>query len=334
MIASVFLNSCNQTDSTTYGFDAQYFHVIQSDSDSLSIISISPFDGAADTLLVDGAVNSVICMSSTTVAAFCEIGRADVVKGVSGKRYISNPSIAENPDVKEVGFESSIDFEAILETKPDLILYYKVSSVEPPYVEKLRSLGLRVFPLYDNFEHHPLARAEYIRFCGAVTGESHAADSVFAEVKSSYESLVSLLPEKTKVLVNVPYGDAWYIPSTQSYFSRLIEDAGGEILGARDGTVSSIISLEQAYEFARRADIWLNTGSARNRDELASMNPSFKNFLRDDLRVYNNTLRMTPEGGNDFYERGAVRPDLVLKDLCQILSGEIVDDLEYYIEVK
>ena len=29
---------------------------------------------------------------------------------------------------------------------------------------------------------------------------------------------------------------------------------------------------------------------------------------------------MTPEGGNDFYESGVVRPDLVLEDLIHIMS--------------
>ena len=79
------------------------------------------------------------------------------------------------------------------------------------------------------------------------------------------------------------------------------------------------------------------------------MHPFFGLFLRPGLRIYNNTLRMNPGGGNDFYERGAVRPDLVLNDLKNIfLSGysesvsasdrpqeaDSVWKSEYYLEVE
>ena len=48
--------------------------------------------------------------------------------------------------------------------------------------------------------------------------------------------------------------------------------------------------------------------------------------------VFNNDSRMSPGGGNDFWESGQVRPDLVLEDLAGILHPELRDGegLHYY----
>ena len=330
--------------------DAPSFFSIDSVEGKTIIVSISPFDGSRDSLLIDSKAESVVCMSSTAVAAFSELGCAGLVSGVSGKRFISNPAVSSNPAVKDVGSDSAPDYETIVSLNPDLVLAYAVSAVLPPYVERLNSLGIRTFILYDNFESHPLARAAYLRVAGVLAGCPERADSVFASISASYRHIrdslgTSGLGNRPGVLLNVPYADAWYVPGKQSYMYALVNDAGAVVLGASDGPVSSTISIEQALELSRKADFWLHPGNAATKDELVSMHPFFKFFLRPDLRIYNNTLRMNPGGGNDFYERGAVRPDLVLADLKHILqegsvgheggqAGTPARESEYYFEVK
>jgi len=310
---------------------AKFFSIGQT-ADGAVLKTVSPFDGSVDSLVIDSPMTSIVCMSSTYVAAFAEVGATEAVSGVSGKKYISNAQIKENPSVIDVGFDGAMDYEAIVALSPDLVLAYAVSAVEPSYVSKLNSLGVRTLVLYDNFEQHPLARAEYIKVAGALTGRSAQADSVFTSVADSYMSMAGK-ECGAKVLLNVPYGDAWYVPGKDSYVYRLIADAGGEIMGSRDGMMSTTISVEEAYSYASQADFWLNPGFATSLGELKSLHSSFDAFLRPDLKVYNNTLRMNSEGGNDFYERGAMRPDLILADLCAVFSGSD-RELEYYLEVK
>ena len=49
-------------------------------------------------------------------------------------------------------------------------------------------------------------------------------------------------------------------------------------------------------------------------------------------RIYNNTRRETPAGGNDFWESGCVHPSMILEDLVSIFSGR--DTLfHYYVKV-
>jgi iron complex transport system substrate-binding protein len=125
--------------------------------------------------------------------------------------------------------------------------------------------------------------------------------------------------------------------------SRLIRDAGGQVLGAQKGSVSGVITMEDAYSLSLEADMWLCPGYCRTREQLATLHHLFPHFgpLAKGLPIYNNILRATSGGGNDFWESGAVRPDLILKDLRAIfqaykkeLSAGTADTLSYFIELS
>lgn len=341
------LASCRGTDrnieesSSAY---ARYFDILDN---PVRVVVMSPYDAAADTLMIDRPLDNLICMSSSHVAALSAIGADSVITAVSGIRYISDPAILqrwretesgmEGNSLYDIGYEADLDYERIMKLKPDLLLTYTVSGAEPQYIIKLRSLGIPVLVLHDHLEDHPLARAEYLRLFGALTGRQQQADSLFNIVSERYNELCDNELESSKrLLLNIPYGDAWYIPGGESYMAQLVRDAGGEVLGAVPGASrSSVITMEQAYILSQDADIWLNPGHCRTREELSRIHQLFPKFgpLADGLPIYNNTLRTTPEGGNDFWESGAVRPDLILEDLRNIISGNQPDSLNYYIKV-
>ncbi len=288
--------------------------------DSL-VISVSPFDGHSDTLIVSAPLTSVVCMSSSFAAGFAEIGAAELVSGVSGLRYISNQTVRGH--AAEVGYDAALDFETLLSLKPDVVLAYGLSAATPTYFERLEEMGVRCFQLYDHLEPDPLGRAEYIKIYGAMAGRRDDADSVYNDICRNYETLKASVPrgrEPAKVLLNAPLGEAWYVPGTDSYMSRLMRDAGGEILGCKPGVESSVMSLESAYRLSKDADFWLHPGRGKR--------PS---VIEID-KIYDNSLRMTPEGGNDYWERGAIRPDLILSDLVKIFEDE-ADSLYFYLKL-
>ena len=317
---------------------ACFFDVVVSDS-LTGIVVIQPGRNVADTMWFSSPMDRLICMSSSHVAALSAIGADSVMVAVSGLRYISDPDIVRN-GVADIGYDAALDYEAILTLEPDLLVTYAVTGAEPAYVEKLRSLGVRTLVIHDHLEQHPLARAEYVRLFGALTGRMEVADSVYAGVRDRYLELAATVDraQSAKVLINVPYGDAWYIPGQHGYMSQLVRDAGGEILGAAVGTsASAVISLEQAYEYSLQADLWLNPGSCRTREELGAAHHMFPRFgpLTKSLPIYNNIRCVTDGGGNDFWERGAVRPDLVLEDMIAIMNhakgGDRVDSLHFHV---
>ena len=321
--------SARQTSAVSASEYASYFDV-----NGPLIKVISPYDGSVDTLTVAEPMDRIICMSSSSVAALSAIGACDAVSAVSGLRYVTDRSIHER-GVPDIGYENSLDYETILSINPDILVAYTVSGSEPQFISKLRSLGVRVLVLHDHLEQHPLARAEYVRLFGALTGRLAAADSVFNAVRDRYEALAASVNVRkpVKVLMNIPYGDAWYVPGADSYMSCLIRDAGGEVLGAEPGASHSrVVTMEQAYALSLDADIWLNPGHCRTLGELMSFHHFFDRFgpLAQELPVYNNTLKNTAGGGNDFWESGAVRPDLILEDLVSIFSDTPADSLNYF----
>jgi len=188
-------------------------------------------------------------------------------------------------------------------------------------------------------ETHPLARAEYMRLFGTLTGRRHIADSVFNDLVCRYMRVADDALRKNggapkAVMVNIPYGDVWYIPGEDSYLSCLIKDAGGWIIGAGKGSGSSVITMEDAYRYSQDADVWLNPGYCRTREQLSAVHQLFPMFgpIAENRPIYNNTLKITPEGGNDFYESGVVRPDLILEDLISIFSSQSEPEkLNYFI---
>ena len=54
------------------------------------------------------------------------------------------------------------------------------------------------------------------------------------------------------------------------------------------------------------------------------MNPKFADAKSvRDKTVYNNNLRITATGGNDYWESAVVRPDVVLRDLIHIFHPNL-----------
>ena len=296
------------------------------------VIVHSPYGAADDTLVVNKPMRSIVCMSSSYIGFLDALGCDSVATAVSGLAYVSDPEV--RAQAVDVGYDAALDYETILKVKPDLLLTYSVSAAEPPYLAKLRELGIRTAVIHEHLESHPLARAEYFKLFGLLTGCTALADSLFADIRDRYLSLVSETDAPKKVLVNIPYADQWYIPGGDNYMTRLIHDAGGEVLGAVPGRFeSSIISVEKAFEYAQEADFWLNPGWCSTKDQLRSVHPLFADFPVIDKPVWNNTKQSTPGGGNAFWETGPARPDLILQDLRAIFDGTECAML-YYFEVE
>ena len=123
-----------------------------------------------------------------------------------------------------------------------------------------------------------------------------------------------------------------------SYLSELIKDAGGNYIGEKNRSHESyVISFENAVIWSAKANVWINVGSVSSKSEILAVDERFKNFPAfRNARIYNNNKRMSPQGGNDFWESGTVHPDLILKDLIQIFHPGLLEksDLIYYREIK
>ena len=304
--------------------EVQYLAIFRNEA------SAAGFEGQC----IVGAAERIVCMSTSHIAMLDAIGLVDRVVGVSGKQYVMNEKIARNAAVKDIGYDSSLNYELLLELRPDVVLMYGVSAENSAVTAKLRSLGIPYIYLGDYTELSPLGKAEWVVAVAEIAGCRERGIAHFEEVAARYDAVresMATVAQRPRVMLNTPYQDVWYMPSDSSYMVQLIEDAGGEyIYKGKNSTSGSVgISLEEAYRLVASADIWLNVGQCRTLSDLRAAAP---HFMQTDVvrrgMVYNNNRRQTAAGGSDFWESAIVYPDIVLRDMAAIIAGD--DDSLYY----
>lgn len=291
--------------------------------------------------VLEGDASRIVAMSSTHIAMLDAVGEAGRVVGVSGIDYISNPVISANRDsIGDVGYEGNINYELLISLDPDLVLLYGVngaSSMEG----KLNELGIPFMYVGDYLEESPLGKAEWMVALSEVVGKRTEGEQVFGGIPVRYNDLKKRVADTVldapSVMLNTPYGDSWFMPSTESYVARLVKDAGGDYIYKKNtGNASLPIDLEEAYKLTSEADMWLNVGMANTLDELRTSCQKFSDTrcFRNGS-VWNNNLKTNAAGGNYYYESAVVNPDILLRDLVKIFHPELVEeDFVYYKQLK
>ncbi len=295
------------------------------------------FDGT----VIPSVPRRVICMSSSYTAFLGELGAADHIVGVSGAGFIIDSLIRARHaagDIADVGYEANLDFERIASLRPDLVLIYGVTSGEGGATGKLREMGVPYVFVGEYLEESPLGRTEWIVALGEICGIGDEAKMHFGAIERAYNDLKSEAAElaetadRPEVMFNAPYRDVWYVPGDRNYMVAFVRDAGGEyVCRGVDSRDSRPIDIEEAYVAMQKADCWINTNHYTTLAALLADNPRFAGTrpVREG-RVFNNNNRTTPAGGSDFWESGVVRPDLVLRDLIQILHPDTLSTTPLY----
>lgn len=286
-------------------------------------------------------VRKIVCMSTTHLAMIAALGEEKSVTGFSGTGFIYNKNLfqmSESGLIEDVGYENSLNTELILKIKPDLVMMYGVGSESAGYTGKIEELGIKTMMNADYLEVDPLGKAEWIKLFGALYCREELADSIFRSIMGSYNEIRDRILQENltrpKVLAGLPFRDTWYVSPGNSHISTLIRDAGGEYLWEK--TISSVsmpLGLESVYLRSMEADYWINIGAVNSKNEIPAIDsrlstiPAFKSG-----NLFNNNKRVTPGGGNDYWESGTLSPHLLLRDLASIFHPESFADHEliYY----
>lgn len=366
IITLLFCVSCNSTSNN----DAECFattlyapryasgFVIDADEDNNTLIRVSqPWQGGAieeqrlaifatDEAAkgykgehIVGTAERIVCMSTSYIAMLDAIGMTDAIVAVSGKQYVTNEHVAATPNIKDVGYDSNLNYELLVSLNPDLVLMYGVTAENGAVTAKLRNLGIPYLYLGDYVEESPLGKAEWLVAIAEIVGCRERGEEAFRAIEERYNAVkrsIERTAEPRKVMFNLPYQDVWYMPSDESYMVQLIEDAGGEYIykGINTSRGSKAISLEEAYMLVASTDVWLNVGQCSTMEELHRAAPHFVDTrVVQSGEVYNNNRRRTAAGGSDFWESAIVSPDVVLNDLATIIAGG-GDELHYYQQMQ
>ncbi len=283
---------------------------------------------------IPAGAKQIVCMSSSYIAMLDALGQADRIVAVSGIDYVSNPYIIAHKDsIKDMGPE--MNYELLLGLKPDVVLLYGIGDAQTAVTDKLKELSIPYMYVGEYLEESPLGKAEWMVALSELTDSREKGIEIFSEIPKRYQTLKDLtasVEQRPTVMFNTPWNDSWIMPSTKSYMAQLVNDAGANYIYKENTSNSSApIGLETAYGLIQKADYWINVGMASTLDELKAVNPKFTDAKSvREKTAYNNNLRLTATGGNEYWESAVIRPDIVLRDLIHIFHPELVSDSLYY----
>ena len=304
--------------------------------------SLVPRD-IADKVEVENTTEIPIPITSLLTTSTTHIGLAEmldatgIIIGMAGAKYVYSKDIRKRlEEGKMVSLpHGELNKEKIMAMDPDLMMISGGQSSQFDNVRILMDSDIDVMVNSEWLETTPLGKAEWVKVLGALLNKERLANEKFNRVAKEYNRLkskVSDINHKPLVINNMPYKGAWFVSGGESFTARFLKDAGADYPWYdSDETGGLRKSFEVIYEIGLKADIWINPGAAKSKEDILAKDSRFKDFKPFETgRIYNNNKRVSPAGGNDFWESGAVHPEIVLADLIKIFHPQQLSDHQLY----
>jgi iron complex transport system substrate-binding protein len=285
-------------------------------------------------------VQRVVCLSTTFIGFIGFLHQEETIVGVSGKKYVTSPIVEKkitNGDIPDVGYDENLSYEKLISLQPDVVFVYGITGSVSSIIARLDAVGIKSAVVAEYLEETPLAKMEWVKYFAGFFDQEEKTAWRFDSVASNYNTLArqaSLEKDRPRVLLGLPWSGTWYVSGGHSYMARLIRDAGGlylwNDLPYKD---SQPVSLEKVFEKAIEADIWLNTGDALSKADILKVDQRFSQLkpFRNDS-IYNNNGLVNAQGGNAYFEKGVVEPDIILSDIISVLHPHLLPSyrMKYY----
>jgi len=294
--------------------------------------------------IIETPIKSIIGMSSMHVALvdFAEAG--GILTGLGNLKYVSSPEVRnyiKEGKIKEEGQETNINNELVLTIRPSVIMAVGNATANINRFKILTDAGIPVVQNAEYLESTPLGRAEWVKLMGALVEKEALVSKKFDVIDLEYNRLAVLAvkaPNKPHVITTMPVKGVWYVPEGNSYLTHFLKDAGAI---SKWSDVQGIGTLPLSFEVvapeALKADFWLNISYVNGQQEMTARDSRLLIFAcSKNGNVYNYNKKTNDAGANDYWESGAVNPQLVLSDLIKILHPEVLPkhQLVYYHQLK
>ena len=254
-----------------------------------------------------------------------QVGFLYAIDAMNSLVAVCNPELIYTPlkgDEIDLGDSMKPSAERALQAGLDMLLAVNYGQYDNLEAVRLEKLGIPLIYINEWQESSPLARAEWIRVIGALTGRLHQADSVFHEVETKYNGLITKSQEPIAIMSGNNFRGTWYVPSGKNYLAYLFKDAGAAYPFYDDERETSIpLTIEETLRYFHDADVWVgaNGNSLAELAELDEKHTWFKAYQEG--RVYNWRKQTKGGGPNNFWERGVVHPEEMLEDVIHILNN-------------
>lgn len=362
----ILVLACSETDSKVSNNSnkriessapsGSFFKVVEGDS-SLDLYAVNPLHpeqfehyvvgsrssekGIQSAFQISSPLKKVVCLSTSHIGFLDALGVHNSLVGSRNPELIYSAELHEkylNGDLVSVG-AAELNLEKLVAMDADVVFASVYDARGMKEVEQMRHLNIPVVLISEFLEEQPLRKAEWIKFFAAFFGKEiqHKADSIFSVLEESYiktKSKLASIEKRPEVFTGLPWGGNWYVPGGKSFQANFIKDAGAEYLFSDNLKINSfVVDFEVMLQKGIEIPYWINVSDAESRAEILEMDNRFSYFdAFEKGNIYNNNARKNTAGGNDYWESGAVRPDIVIKDLATIFYPELMKEhqLFYY----
>lgn len=297
---------------------------------------------AEPTEYVPVPIQSLACLATPQVGALPLLDAVDLLVGVGDPDYVSEEPLRrriEAGKVETIAKGMAKDIERIALLRPEVLLQDLMG--EQDQDKELRGAGIHVLQDNEWKERTLLGRAEWLKFIGLLVGKNKLASERFAEIERDYLAAKALLPsaeEALPTLYGQDYQGAWYLPGAYSYVADMLQDAGLRAEVTPDVVTGKPVSLEYIFAHHRGDKIWIAQPMSQicTLQDFLALNAHYKDFeAARSGKILVPNKRVSALGGNDFWQTGVYRPDLILKDLIRLTRPDLLPDYEpvYWMEL-
>ena len=228
------------------------------------LLALAPLAAAAEVRVTDDASHVVVLAAPATrivslgphlTELAYAAGGGSAVVGVI--RYSDFPDAARKLPI--VGDAHAIDFERIVQLKPDLVLVWG-SGLNERHKARLRSLGLTV---YESEIRQAQGIPDTLRRLGTLLGHADNADAAARRFESQWRSLAERYKGRPPVRV---FWQLWHEPLMTINREHLISEAMRMCGGVNVFADLPLLTPSVSWEAAIAADPQLIAGSGRKDD--------------------------------------------------------------------
>ena len=277
-------------------------------------------------------IQKIVVTSTTHIPMVELLNEETSIIGFPYAKYVSSEKtrkLIDDGKIKEIGKETSLNTEILLDLQPELVVGYSVSSADKSLTTVKRA-GINVIYNGDWLEETPLGRAEWIKFFGILFNKEKQADSIFKVIESNYleaKKIALKSTNKPTILSGaIMSKDIWNLPAGESFVAQFIKDANLNYLWQdTKGKGSLSLSFESIFDKSQNADYWISPGYFSTKEQLLQSNKIYAEFdaFKND-KIYTSTIKKGKTGGIIYFELAPTRPDLVLKDFIKITNPDLL----------
>ena len=281
-------------------------------------------------------IKEIVVTSTTHIPMVELLNEESSIVGFPHTTYISSEktrTLIDAGKIKEIGKESSLNTEILLDLQPELVVGYSITSADKSLTTVQKS-GISVIYNGDWLEETPLGRAEWIKFFGVLYNKEKQADNIFNAIETNYlkaKKIALKATVKPTILSGaIMSKDIWNLPAGESFVAQFLKDANLNYLWKDSkGKGSLSLSFESVFDTGRNADFWIAPGYFSSKEQLLQSNQIYAEFtaFKND-KIYTPSTKKGKTGGVIYYELAPTRPDLVLKDIIKITNPDLLPNYE------